>query len=297
MNMRRITDGVMGLGAVDWNRRLFDSLIPLPDGTSYNAYLVRGERQTALLDMVDPTQSEVLMEQLRSVPRLDYVVSHHAEQDHSGTIPQVLEHAEIMMPFRSAIRKNLAKVGALDARVIAPSHGPLYDRPAVILGAYEDWVSDAVKNEAVIAYVSMHGSTLRMVERLVAALEARAVRVHLFDLTVTDLGKLAMALVDAATLVVGTPTVHGGPHPAVFYASHLANALRPKLRFASIIGSYGWSSKCIDTIAGLIPNLQVEVLEPVLCRGMPQAQTYDALERLAAGIAERHAAVAGDWAA
>jgi hypothetical protein len=42
------------LGATDWNRRLFDSLIPLPDGTSYNAYLVRGSDKTALLDTVDP---------------------------------------------------------------------------------------------------------------------------------------------------------------------------------------------------------------------------------------------------
>jgi len=38
---RRINDNVYWVGAVDWDRRLFDSLIPLPDGTSYNSYLVR----------------------------------------------------------------------------------------------------------------------------------------------------------------------------------------------------------------------------------------------------------------
>ena len=91
MKERRITDGVCWLGAVDWNRRLFDSLIPLPDGTSYNAYLVRGEEKTALLDTVDPDKVDVLMYQLRDVDRVDYVVSHHSEQDHSGAIPQVLE--------------------------------------------------------------------------------------------------------------------------------------------------------------------------------------------------------------
>ena len=40
--------------AIDWDRRLFDDLIPLPDGTSYNAYLVEGEEKTALLDTVSP---------------------------------------------------------------------------------------------------------------------------------------------------------------------------------------------------------------------------------------------------
>ncbi len=47
MEPRKVTDRVFWVGAVDWNRRLFDSLIPLPDGTSYNAYLVRASEKTA----------------------------------------------------------------------------------------------------------------------------------------------------------------------------------------------------------------------------------------------------------
>jgi len=76
---------------VGWNRRLFDSLIPLPDGTSYNAYLVQGSDKTALMDTVDPAWEGVLMSQLASVDRIDYVISHHTEQDHSGAIPAILE--------------------------------------------------------------------------------------------------------------------------------------------------------------------------------------------------------------
>lgn len=52
MKPRPIRPGVHWLGAIDWNRRLFDSLIPLPDGTSYNTYLVQGAAKTALLDTV-----------------------------------------------------------------------------------------------------------------------------------------------------------------------------------------------------------------------------------------------------
>lgn len=48
--------------------------------------------------------------------------------------------------------------------------------------------------------------------------------------------------VDAATLVVGAPTIHAGPHPLVVNAAYLPNALRPKVRFASIVGSYGWNT-------------------------------------------------------
>ncbi len=91
MDRRALSERVTWMGAVDWHRRLFDSLIPLPEGTSYNAYLVQGSQKTALLDTVDPAMSEVLLAQLEGVPQVDYVMVHHAEQDHSGTIPLVLE--------------------------------------------------------------------------------------------------------------------------------------------------------------------------------------------------------------
>ena len=151
------------------------------------------------------------------------------------------------------------------------------------------WVSDKLKNEVVLPYISMHGSTQRMVDHLVGALAERGVKVHLFDLTVTDIGKLAMALVDAATIVVGTPTVQVGPHPAVVYAAHLANALRPKVKYAAVIGSYGWATKAVEQIAGAIPNLKVEILGTVMCKGIPRADDFAALDALADQIKEKHA--------
>ena len=60
MNARTVTDGVQWVGAVDWDRRLFDELIPLPEGTSYNAYIVRGSQKTALIDTVDPSKADIL---------------------------------------------------------------------------------------------------------------------------------------------------------------------------------------------------------------------------------------------
>jgi flavorubredoxin len=377
------------MGAVDWNRRLFDSLIPLPDGTSYNAYLVRGSKKTALLDSVDPTMEPILMTQLANVRDVHYVVSHHAEQDHSGAIPSVLQkypgaqlictpkakqmlvdhlhvqadrirtvddgetlslgdrtlqfihtpwvhwpetmvtylpedkvlftcdffgshlstselyagenpyvceaakryYAEIMMPFRMTIQNNLKKVQNLAFDLIAPSHGPIYDKPNFILEAYKEWVSDRVSNLVLIPYISMHGSTEALVNHLVGSLAERGIKVQKFELSVTDLGKLAIALVDAATIVIGTPTVHLGPHPLIFSATHLANALRPKLRHAAIIGSYGWGTKAVEQISGLIPNLKVEVLGTVLCKGLPRAEDFAALDSLADKIKEKHSAI------
>ena len=109
-----------------------------------------------------------------------------------------------------------------------------------------------------------------------------------FNLAVTDVGKLAMALVDAATIVIGSPTVMVGAHPLVISAAFLANALRPKLKFASVIGSYGWGGKMVEQVTGMLSNLKLEMLAPVVIKGQPKAEDYQALDRLADGIESKH---------
>ncbi len=386
--MRQIKQGVYAVGAIDWDARLFDRLIPLPDGTSYNSYLVRGNEKVALLDAVDPTRSDILIDNLvkLGIAGIDYVVAHHAEQDHSGSIPDILllypdakvvtnprcktmlvdllgieddkfitvqdgemlslgdktlkflyvpwvhwpetmatylqedkilfpcdffgahlaagnlfvddeavvyesakrYYAEIMMPFRRQINANLAKLDDLEIDIIAPSHGPVHDRPGFIIDAYKDWASDTVKNEVVVPYVSMHGSTAKMVSYFVDALIERGITVRQFELSTVDIGKLATALVDAATVVIGSPTVLTGPHPCAAYAAFLANALRPKTRFASIIGSYGWGGKMVEQLAAMLPNLKAEILEPVLAKGEPKDADFAALDILADRILAKH---------
>ncbi|MCK5472587.1 MAG: FprA family A-type flavoprotein, partial [Planctomycetes bacterium] len=172
--------------------------------------------------------------------------------------------------------------------IIAPSHGPVYKKPKFIMDAYKDWSSDAVKNEVILAYVSMHGSTAKMAEYFTAALIERGIGVKQFELSAVDIGKLAMAMVDAATIVIGSPTVLAAAHPLAAYAAFLANALRPKTKFASIIGSFGWGGKMVEQLASMIPNLKAEILEPVLSKGEPKENDFAALDRLADEILAKH---------
>jgi flavorubredoxin len=391
MAASEIRKNIVWVGALDWDRRLFDELIPLPDGTTYNSYVVRGSAKVALIDTVDPSKTGELLENLQEagVTRIDYIVSQHAEQDHSGGIPEVLEifpealvvtnekckamlmdlllipesrfrvvadgetldlggktlefilapwvhwpetmltylredkvlfscdflgshlaqsrpllsdegrslrsakryFAEIMMPFRLPIRKHLDKLKGMAIEMIAPSHGVVYPRPAFILDAYAEWVSDRTRNLALVPFVSMHGSTREMVEHLTGALVRLGIDVIPCNLIHTDIGELANELVDASTVVLGTPTVLGGAHPAVAHAAFLVNALRPKLKFASVIGSFGWGGRTVENLAASLGNIKVELLEPVLAKGAPKEKDFQALDGLAAAIAARHRAI------
>jgi flavorubredoxin len=386
--MRQIKPNVNAVGAIDWDARLFDRLIPLPDGTSYNSYVVRGNEKVALLDTVDPAMTEVLLDNLvrLGINKIDYVVAHHGEQDHSGSIPDVLliypdakvvtnpkckgmlidllnieedkfitvedgqtlslgdktlqfiytpwvhwpetmstylvedrilfscdffgahlatsslfvddnakvledakrYYAEIMMPFRRQINSNLDKLAEFQIDMIAPSHGPIHDHPELIIEAYRGWVSETVKNEVIVAYISMHGSTAKMVTHFVEAMIERGITVRQFELSTVDIGKLAMALVDAATVVIATPMVLAGAHPAVIYAAFLTNALRPKTKFASIIGSYGWGGNMVEQLTGIMSNIKAEILEPVLSRGEPKENDFAAIDKLADDIHAKH---------
>lgn len=95
MTPREIVPGVFSVGgAIDWDLRLFDELIPTPDGTSYNSYLVRGgSEKTALIDTVNPPKFTDLTTNLDrlGIEKIDYIIANHAEQDHSGSIPAMLD--------------------------------------------------------------------------------------------------------------------------------------------------------------------------------------------------------------
>ncbi|UTB33412.1 MAG: FprA family A-type flavoprotein [Methanobacterium sp. ERen5] len=90
--IKTIKENVYSVGVEDWNRRIFDELIQIPDGTSYNSYLVKGNDKIALIDTVDPAKTEELLKNLRILDvNIDYVIANHAEQDHSGSIPEILK--------------------------------------------------------------------------------------------------------------------------------------------------------------------------------------------------------------
>lgn len=386
MELKKIKDGVFWAGAIDWDRRLFDSLVPLPDGTTYNAYLVKGAEKTALLDTVDPSKSQILMKHLEKVEKLDYIICHHAEQDHSGTLPLLLEkypdakvltnpkgkelliehlrvsgdristvadgeslslggktiefiytpwvhwpetmstyikedkvlfscdmfgshlassdiyaeeywkvrdeakryYAEVMMPFRAAIRKNLDKLKNYEIEMIAPSHGPVYGSAKEIMDDYAEWVSDKLGNTVVLAYATMHGSTEAMADFLTGELSKKGITVDRFNLANADIGKLVMSLVDAATLVIGTPTILTGAHPLAISTAFLVNALKPKLKYASIIGSFAWGGKSVEQVTGMLSGLKLEMLGAVVIKGKPREEDFSALTKLADDIAAKH---------
>ena len=386
-NIAEISKDVYWVGVRDWNRRLFDALIPLPKGTTYNSYLVVGSEKKALIDTVNPGFEKEWEEKISRVTdpaEVDYVVMNHAEPDHAGSISHIMAvnskaklvatsrgaklaqtfykvpesriivaadgmtidlggktlrfieapmlhwpetmftylledkvlfpcdffgahvaqglyddeiedllvfaqryFGEIMMPFSFNCQKGMEKIKDLEIKLIGPSHGPIHRNPERILSAYRKWVNGETREKAVIIYVSMWGSTEKMVKTMEDTLLSEGVEVSKHNLAVADIGDIAKDLVDSRAIVLGTPTVLNGAHPLGMYAAFLAKALRPPAKFAVVLSSYGWGGGAIKHIQETLGPTKMEIVGAMDINGPPTETDTSKIVEIGKTLAER----------
>ena len=388
MKFQEIKNNVFYCGLNDEDRVIFDELIPLEHGTSYNSYLVVGSEKTAIIDTMYPPKSDEYLKNLdeNGITKVDYLIANHGEQDHSGTLPKLIEkypdakvvtnptcktnliemlfipedrimtikneeelslgdktlkfifapnvhwpdtmftlikednllctcdflgahytfddvfavpseeleksakryYAEIMMPFRVMCKKYTKMIKDMNVDMILPSHGPVHKNPDYILDFYTDWTSDLGKNLVLLPYVSMYGSTEDMIDYLKSELAKHGIESIKHDIITDDLGDLAMALVDGTTIVLGTSMVVAGPHPASVNIAYIASILKPKAKFASFVGSYGWGGNLFGILGDILAKLRLDVIEPVMVKGKPTTDDFKKLDDMVQSIVEKH---------
>ena len=246
-----------------------------------------------------PDNTMVWLEEDRILFSSDLFGSHYATPKAFATssaeqrVAAKAYYAEIMMPFRQQITRYTARVRQLNPRLIAPAPVTVWYHPDLILSRYEKWTGDGVKKLVTIPYVSMHDSTRLMVERLAVKLSAQGLSIICRDLgqqpdsLSLETGHFIMDLVDAAAVILATPTVLGGPHPNMAYAALIANAVRPKARFMALIGSFGWATQVEKVMESLTGNIKAERLPSVLAKGLPTEDDWSRLDALAADLGAR----------
>jgi flavorubredoxin len=382
-----IASGVHYVGVQDWNTKIFDALIPLPQGTTYNSYLVKGKDKTALIDTVKPgfeRELEDKINQIHSVHEIDYIVMNHAEPDHAGAIPYIMEvnedailvtsrggkkpaqiyfqvpedriktvlegetlelggktlkfidapmlhwpetmftylekdkilfpcdfmglhtaygstdadvdelipfakryFGEIMMPTRAMGKQALGKLDDLDISVIAPSHGPVHYSPEIIMEHYEKWTSGETERKVIVVYVSMWGSTEKMIKAMVETLTGEGVDVRVYNLLNADVGDIGRDLVDSRGIVLGVPTVLKKMHPLAVFAAHLVGVLKPPLRYGVVLSSYGWSKGALNHAAEVLGPTGIEVVGALEVNGPPGIVEFEEIRKIGLELASK----------
>ena len=118
---KKIKENILYAGMNDEDRLIFDELIPLDKGTSYNSYIVIGSEKTAVIDTMYPkfTKEYINSFDENGITKVDYIIANHGEQDHSGSIPALLEKFPNAMVVTNAVcAKNLQEMLLVPAEKI-----------------------------------------------------------------------------------------------------------------------------------------------------------------------------------
>lgn len=93
MNTISIAENIHWLGVNDRETHVFESLIPIPEGVSYNSYIIIDEK-IALIDTVKADFNDTYLDRIRAMigsRKVDYLIINHVEPDHSGCIKSIME--------------------------------------------------------------------------------------------------------------------------------------------------------------------------------------------------------------
>ena len=128
---RKVTDDLYWIGGNDRRLALFEGVYQNPRGVSYNSYLLMDEK-TVLLDTVDKAVKGVFFENIEKVldgRKLDYLVVHHMEPDHSEAIWEVvMRYPEVKIVCNAKIAQMMKQFFSfdVDARVVLVKEGDTF---------------------------------------------------------------------------------------------------------------------------------------------------------------------------
>ena len=380
----KITNNIYAEGVIDKELDLFDELMPLPDGTSYNSYLIKGSEKNALIDTCDERFAKDLIKKIKKHKiQIDYIIANHAEQDHTGAIPEILKewpnatiatnekakhmieqelniepkkfktiinneklslgdktlqfifapwvhwpetmftyveedkilfscdlfgahlannefaknkkqietpakryYAEIMMPFLTFVKKHLNTLKNYEIKIIAPSHGPVYKEPELILDLYKEWTSSTIKPKIVIPYVSMHGNTKKMINALAKELDEQKIKYTLHDVTEEDVGNIVIDVMNSFAMIMASSIYLGGLHPQAANFLYLLNGFKPTIKHSTIISSHNWGGAIVKEFKEKTKNINCEFIEPLEIEGAPNKNDEEKIKEFANKINE-----------
>jgi len=191
---------------------------------------------------------------------------------------------------REWVLKALRKFEELgiEANVLAPSHGPLYDANAKeVMSLWSSWSRPDYVKKVVVAFGSMYGMTGKSVESVVEGVEEAGGKAVVFDLSENVLVDVLTEILDAPALMIGSPTYEHQVFPKV---KQFLNLLELKMltdRAVGVFGSFGWSGEATRKVTEQLAAMGFRVIgKPVAFLGSPVQEDLEKAKALAKTVTE-----------
>jgi flavorubredoxin len=206
-------------------------------------------------------------------------------------------YANILLHLSKSVARALEKLGPLREQIdiVAPDHGPIYRRGEEIdwiVGSYARWSSQQKSRKAVVVYDTMWQSTDKMARAIADGLGESGVETKVMSMHAAHRSDVATELLDAAGLVVGSPTLNNQVFPTLADVMTYLKGLKPLRLCGASFGSFGWSGEAARVLNGWLEEMDVDVVaEPLTLKYVPSdedlARCREHGRKIGEAIAER----------
>ncbi|MCB2145691.1 MAG: flavodoxin domain-containing protein [Deltaproteobacteria bacterium] len=173
--------------------------------------------------------------------------------------------ANILLLYAPRILNLVEKVVAsgLQIDMICPDHGVIWRQdPGKIIDAYLRWSRQELEKKAVVVYDTMWKSTEAMANAIAEGISLTGVKVKPIHIRSSHRSDIMTDVLDAAAVVVGSPTLNNQMFPTVADVLVYMKGLKPENRIGGAFGSYGWSGESVKLVTAELEAMKFTMIEP-----------------------------------
>lgn len=165
-------------------------------------------------------------------------------------------YANIVYPYGSQVKKALDSLSSLKIEMIAPSHGVIWRKHiGKIVEKYSQWSNYDNKNQALVIYDSMWGSTEQLAHAVKSAFEENEVPVLVRCLKSSHISDIITDILETKYVIIGSATLNNTILPTMGAFITYLKGLIPRNKIGLSFGSYGWNPKALQEIQGVMEKL------------------------------------------
>ena len=172
-------------------------------------------------------------------------------------------YANIVLPYGTQVNKALAQLQSLIIEMICPSHGTLWRRNEDILrivSLYKRWADHIADNRVIIIYDTMWHSTEQIARRLFELIDSEHIPVGLFNAHITPIADIMLEVMRSKIVLMGSPILNNQILPTISGLLTYMRGLKPRNRYGTTFGSYGWSPAGFSQLENGLKESGVELL-------------------------------------
>lgn len=174
--------------------------------------------------------------------------------------------SNIVGKYSPMVQKAIQRLGSLNVKVIAATHGPIWRRqPDRIVGLYDRWSRYEAEPGVVLVFGSMYGNTQILAEAVARGLsEAGLKSVRMHNVSTSHVSYIIRDIWRYRGLVLGSPTYDAGVFPPMDALLRLLSTKRIAQRTVGLFGSHGWAGGAVREMAGFVRDSGLDLVEPTV---------------------------------